>query len=58
MNHNYLSPIFLQYQTDVCLEKSMDPLTINGNEISFKFPMDDDKIYTVDELILPPPTAC
>lgn len=38
----------------MCLEKSIDTLTIGANEINFKFPVDD-KICMADELILPPP---
>lgn len=41
-------------------EKSLDILTIKGNEISFKFPIDD-RVCTIDELVPPsppPPPRC
>lgn len=48
---------------DDCIEageKSLDILTIKGNEISFKFPIDD-RVCTIDELVPPtppPPPRC
>lgn len=42
-------------QIDGMYEKSSDSLSITGNDISFKFPMDD-VIRTIDDMILPLPT--
>lgn len=50
-------------QMDGCAEageKSLDILAIKGNEISFKFPIDD-RVCTIDELVPPsppPPPRC
>lgn len=39
--------------TDGLYEKNIDTLSINGNELNYKFPIDD-IIYTIDEASLQP----
>lgn len=41
--------------TDGLYEKNIDTLSITGNEINYKFPIDD-IIYTIDESTLQPTT--
>lgn len=37
------------------MDKSIDLPSISGNEISFKFTVDEQQICTIDDIELPPP---